>query len=116
MVANSRFTAWVMVVSMVLVMAAMSFTSVLAQEASAPATQEPQATGTEQPAAGEELPGAAAGGAGQVGEALPTLPGGGEEEVPQLPPQGYLIETFQKGGVFMWPLLICSVIGLAVTV
>ena len=114
MVANSRFTAWVMVVSMVLVLAAVSFTLALAQEATPPATQEPQATGTEQPAAGEAMPGADAGGAGQVGEALPTLGAGGEEAPVELPPQGYLIETFQKGGVFMWPLLICSVIGLAV--
>jgi biopolymer transport protein ExbB len=116
MVANSRFSGWVMVVSMVLVLAAVSFTLALAQEATPPATQEPQATGTEQPAAGEAMPGADAGGADQVGEALPTLGAGGEDAPVELPPQGYLVETFQKGGVFMWPLLICSIIGLAVII
>jgi biopolymer transport protein ExbB len=115
MVANSKFSGWV-VVAMVLLMAAMSFTSVLAQEASAPATQEPQATGTDQQAAGDQMPGAThqAAQPESVGEALPTLAAGSEEAPATLPPQGYLIETFQKGGVFMWPLLICSVIGLAV--
>ncbi len=116
MVANSRFSGWVMVVAMVSVLAAVSFTLAFAQEAPAPATQEPQATGTEQPAADEAMPGAPAGGAGQVADALPTLAGGAEDAPVELPPQGYLIETFQKGGVFMWPLLICSIIGLAVVI
>ncbi len=116
MVANSRFSGWVMVVAMVSVLAAVSFTFALAQEATPSATEEPQVTGTEQPAAEEAMPGAPAGDAGQVGEALPTLGAGGEEAPVELPPQGYLIETFQKGGVFMWPLLICSIIGLAVII
>jgi biopolymer transport protein ExbB len=46
-------------------------------------------------------------------EALPTL--NEDEFVPEtLAPLGFVLEKFQQGGNFMWPLLIASVIGLAV--
>jgi biopolymer transport protein ExbB len=51
--------------------------------------------------------------AGDLPEALPTLEEGDWVEQ-TLPPLGFLIDTFQKGGNFMWPLLFCSVLGFAV--
>jgi biopolymer transport protein ExbB len=92
-----------------------------AQEAAAPDSPAvetppagaPGADTASAPAAGE----AEAPGAGGVGEALPT-----EEQVEgavkkeKLPPLGFLVSWFQQGGVFMWPLLICSILGLAIVI
>jgi biopolymer transport protein ExbB len=48
--------------------------------------------------------------------ALPTI---SDEELNSevfLPPLGFLLEMFHKGGNFMWPLLIASIIGFAVII
>jgi hypothetical protein len=114
MVANSRISGWVRVVVTVSILAAASFTFALAQEAAPTTTQEPQRAGGEQPAAGEVVLGTDDGAAEQLNDELRMLGGGAGEAPPELPPRGYLVETFVKGGVFMWPLLLCSIVGLAV--
>jgi biopolymer transport protein ExbB len=93
--------------------------TVQAQDATAtqqaPAAQQPAPAGGDQPAAAS--PAGSTGAASSVGEALPT-----EEQVADqvkkesLPPLGFLVEWFQQGGMFMYPLLLCSVLGLAVVI
>jgi biopolymer transport protein ExbB len=89
-------------------------------------TDEPAATQTEEAVpgaveeeAGEAAPGEVAGEAAMaeeeegMPEALPT-----EDEIEfeaeSLNPLGFVLEKFDQGGNFMWPLLIASVIALAV--
>ena len=112
MVATSRNLGWLMALALALVMTVFSLSPALAQDDPAPATD----PGTEQQdaTAMDEggLPGATDDAAG-FDEALPTI-SEDDEPAETLPRQGFLIENFQKGGVFMWPLLILSLLGLGV--
>jgi biopolymer transport protein ExbB len=47
-------------------------------------------------------------------EALPATIDESEIELETLSPLGFVLEKFAQGGSFMWPLLIASIIGLAV--
>jgi biopolymer transport protein ExbB len=49
-------------------------------------------------------------------EALPATIDESEVELESLSPLGFVLEKFDQGGAFMWPLLIASIIGLAVII
>lgn len=51
----------------------------------------------------------------QIGEALPTVDES-QFKPETLAPLGFVLEKFQQGGAFMWPLLIASILGLAVII
>ncbi len=111
MVAKSRILGWGLALAFLLALAVMVPGAALAQDqGQAPADQ----AGDQGTAMQDEMPGADSAAAGGVGDALPTLPESEEEPAATLPKQGFLIENFQKGGVFMWPLLACSLLGLGV--
>lgn len=113
--ATSRTLGWMLTLALVL--------GVVGWTGSAWAqTEEPAATQTEgavEGEAGEVAPGEVSGEAAMVEEeagmpeALPT-----EDEIEfeaeSLSPLGFVLEKFNQGGNFMWPLLIASVIALAV--
>jgi biopolymer transport protein ExbB len=117
MVAKSRNLWWGLALAGLLALVALPASPVLAQEGqgSAPAVQD-QGTAADQGTATQaDMPGSAdSAGAGGLSDALPTLPESSDEPEVTLPKQGFLIEFFEKGGVFMWPLLACSLLGLAV--
>lgn len=86
-----------------------------ATEEAAPAADEMPGMEADAPAEGDTA--GAAGGAGDDPFSQAALPTVSDEELEaevSLPPLGFLLEMFEKGGIFMWPLLICSLIGLAV--
>ena len=109
MLATSKYFGWIMALALALAMTALAVSPVLAQQDTAAAGGQQEGNVTN-----EEMPGGAAGGG--IDEALPTLPTEEEEPAAALPRQGFLIETFQKGGSWMWVLLALSVLGVGVTI
>jgi biopolymer transport protein ExbB len=115
--ATSRILGWVLTVAVVAAVASLGVA--WAQE-----TATDQGTTADQPAATQtdETGAASDQGMGEAGaaadesgmsEALPT-----ESEIEFQPetlnPLGFVLEKFNQGGTFMWPLLVASIIGLAV--
>ncbi len=100
MVATSRILGWALALMLVCGLA-------LAPHAAAQEADSAAATDAD-----TALAGAAAGEEEPLTEALPTDSGVTEKRT--LPAIGFLIDTFQKGGNFMWPLLFCSVLSFAV--
>jgi len=49
-------------------------------------------------------------------EALPATIDESQVQLESLSPLGFVLEKFEQGGSFMWPLLIASIIGLAVII
>jgi len=117
MVAKSRNFWWGLALALLVALVALPCSSALAQEeqGSTPAASQDQGTAADQGTMDQAMPGSAdSAGSGDMQSALPTLPEGSDEPEAALPKQGFLIEFFEKGGVFMWPLLACSLLGLGV--
>jgi len=111
--AMSRMLRPALFLALAIVLAGVPAGLALAQDATteeAPAAQPGMA-----PAGGDtgQAMGAEAGQEDQMSEALPTVD---ESQFKRetLAPLGFVRDEFQKGGAFMWPLLIASVLGLAV--
>ncbi len=110
MVAKTRILGWALPLALAVGLALVALPA---------GTAHAQAQGdTSGAAMSGQMPGAAAGSTGAAGtkvqESLPTMSESDEAPAATLPAQGFLVENFQKGGVFMWPLLLCSLIGLGV--
>jgi len=112
---KSLLSAW-----MVLALLALSATTALAQGGTA--TDTPAATESMSDAATPADAGTAAGGAVDSAAStdpfsqasLPTVEDEALEGDYSLPPLRFLLDMFNRGGTFMWPLLLASVIGLGV--
>jgi biopolymer transport protein ExbB len=116
--AQSRILGLVLTLALVLGLSGLA----VAQETATDDPEAAQVTGTEgeaDDAAATDAAatdGAAADAAVEEEEFRETLPTVEEQEfTPEtLPLLGFVLEKFQQGGVFMWPLLFASVLGLAV--
>jgi biopolymer transport protein ExbB len=116
--ATSRILGWVLTVAVVAAVASLGVA--WAQETTTdqetapdqPAATQTDATGAPSDQGMEETAAGTDDDAG-MSEALPT-----ESEIEFKPetlsPLGFVLEKFNQGGTFMWPLLIASIIGLAV--
>lgn len=108
---SSRMIGWGM---MFVLAAALGIwaSAVLAQEAgTSQETPTPGATGEAAPAEGAPAIAPPSG----LSEALPSVDEASVEKE-QLSPLGFMVDWFQIGGVFMWPLLLCAVVGVAVCI
>jgi len=116
--AMSRMFRPALCLALVIVLAGIPAGLALAQDA---ATEEAPAAQTGMTPAGGDTgqamdQGAAAADEGdQMSEALPSVDET-QFKAETLAPLGFVLEKFQAGGVFMWPLLAASILGLAVII
>ncbi len=113
--AQSRILGLVLTLALVLGLSVLA----VAQETAADDPEAEQATGAEGEVTDDALAAddaAAIDAAVEEEEFRETLPTVEEQEfTPEtLPLLGFVLEKFQQGGVFMWPLLFSSILGLAV--
>jgi biopolymer transport protein ExbB len=110
--ATSRILGWVLTLAVVAGAAGLGAAAAQETVADDPAVQTDD-TGAVPAEGTEEAAGTPPADEPGMSEALPTE-GEIEFKPETLSPLGFVLEKFNQGGTFMWPLLIASIIGLAV--